>query len=169
MMQNPSAMQQRIIRVFVRKNVQGWGKPLAFATQRVQLGGLFALAVLALIVISSVVGGGVNAILSPHSGFGVFLTFLIILLATLWLGAWWTSLIPYLRATQQPSEQVSGTVAAAICNPQEIVPFVKNSYHFITLRQMDGQLRPFAIDPELHDQVCQVGRKLTLTVIPGIE
>jgi len=81
----------------------------------------------------------------------------------------WPSLLPYLRATQQPVEQIGGTVEATICNAASFFPVARDGYHFITLRQGNGQLRAFAISPELHAQVCQPGRKVTLTVIPGIE
>ena len=81
----------------------------------------------------------------------------------------WTYGIPYFKATQQPQETIMGTVNATVCNAQEIMPIAHDLAHFVTLRLADGRLRAFAINAALHEQVCQAGKHVTLTVIPGIE
>lgn len=161
---SPAVQQQRIIRSFARRNIQGWGRPLSFTVQKLRMGGLFGLAALAFALFDGLFTG-----VHPTGFLGTFLNIVIILCMAMFLSALWTHGITYIRATQQPQEHITGTVNVAICDAKEAMPFARDLYHFITVRKDDGKLRAFAINPELHDQVCQAGQRITLTVIPGID
>lgn len=157
------AVQQRIVRQLVRRNVQGWGRPLAFTEQRLRLGGYLGLAGLVALAIS------LN-IFRHSSGFlSTLLEVSAIFLLLLAAGIGWYALPAFLRARYQPTEQITGTVDAAICDVSAVLRFAPASYHFITVRLPTGKLRPFAIDPALHAQTCTTGKRLTLTVTPGID
>jgi hypothetical protein len=164
-----SFARQRIISSFVRRNARGWGRPLAFWLDRLRLGGYFAAIAVALIIINSILNHGLAGVLAGHGGLTVFLNLLALLTFVFFLSSLFTYLVPILRATREASEHVSGTVQAAICDANETVPFVRSTYHFITVRLPNGTLRAFAIDPALHDAVCHVGQEVHLTVTPGIE
>lgn len=168
MLNSPTMLQLRIIRSFVRRNVQGWGRPLAYTLQRLKLAGWFALGTLVLMVIDGAINGAQHA-LHPTNAGAVFLGFLILFTFALVLGSLWTYGFPYYKAVSQPQEQITGTISAVICNAQEMLNVPQEPFHFITLRQPNGQLRAFAIAPELHDQVCEVGKKVTLSFVPGTE
>jgi len=159
------AIQRRVLRQLVRRNVQGWGRPLPFTQQRLRLGGLLG-------------GTGIAAALiwlvaqSRGSGFVAEAALLIgIILVFVAAGLFWSSLPALLRAQSQPVEHITGNVNAAICNAEEYIRTPPNmgTYHFITVRLADGKLRAFAIDPSLHDQACVKGKHITLTMVPGIE
>jgi hypothetical protein len=160
-----NAMQRRVLRQLVRRNVQGWGRPIAFTQQRLRLGELLGGTGLVALVISLVTQShGGNFVSQVALLIGVFL---IVLTA----GLLWSSLPAFLNARSHPAERITGVVNAAICDAGEHVPVPQNmgAYHFITVRLSDGKLRAFAIDPSLHDQACVKGKHITLTVVPGIE
>ena len=158
-----SATQRRVIRQMVRRNTQGWGRPLAFTEQRLRLGGIMGFAALVILSAFLALNSSGRTLLSTVVGMvGIFLL-------VLFLGVWWYALPAFLRARSQPVEQVVGTVDAAICDVAEVFPFTRDPYHFVTVRQADGRLRAFAVDPQFHAQACQKGRRVTLTVTPGIE
>jgi uncharacterized protein (DUF58 family) len=161
-------MQQRIIRTLIKRNVQGWGRPLAYTEKRLRTGALFGIGALIVAALNSLINGP-RQIVQPATGSASALFFVMVALLVLCASFLWTYLLPYLRATRQPHEEVSGTVDVAICNAQDILPVRQEVYHFITLRKADGTLRAFAIDPAQHQRVCQVGQRLTVTLIPGIE
>lgn len=164
---SPTGIQRRIIAQLVRKNTRGWGRPLEYTLQRLRLAGLFGAVAIGVGVIDVAVNGVARA-LNWGTGSGVFLGVIFLFSAVFALGLLYSSLPVYLRAAEQP-QVVKGKVDAVICDTESIAPFLHNTYHFITVRLTDGKLRPFALAAEMHDQACQVGQQVTLTVQPGTE
>lgn len=163
---SPNYLQRRVINYFVRRNLQGWGRPLAFTMQRLRLGGMLLGGGIVVAVIDGLVNGP-NAALHLQTGSAVALGLIVVLSFIACAGFWLRAIPQFYLARTQPVQEHTGTVNAVICDVQSIAPFVKE--HFITLREGNNQLRAFAIPPELHDTVCVPGKHLTLTVIPGID
>jgi hypothetical protein len=154
-------VQQRIIAQLVRRNVQGWGKPLAFTEQRLRLAGMIGLVGLASILLS---------LLTKQISFlNVLFEFIAILALGFSAGTLWTVLPAFWQARNGAVQHITGTIDATICNVQERFRAARGDYHFITLRLPNNTLRPFAVDPTLHDELCVKGKRVTLTVIPGID
>lgn len=164
-----SLMQRRIITSFTRRNMRGWGRPLAFWRDRLRLGAYFAAAAVVFLVINIILNHGIADVLAGKGGVTIFLNLAFLFTFCYFLASLFTYLVPVLRATHEPPQKVTGTVQSATCNAEEIVPFVRDTYHFITMKLTNGTLRAFAIEPTLHDQVCHVGQKVSLSVTPGIE
>jgi uncharacterized protein with PQ loop repeat len=162
-------MQRRIISSFVSRNTRGWGRPLTFWRDRIRMGSYFGACAVAFFIINVILNHGVAGVWNAQNGTTVFLNILTIFAFAYFLWVFFTYLIPMLRATSQPSQTITGTVQVAICNAREFVPIARDIYHFITVRLPNGTLRAFAIDPALHDQVCQAGKEVHLIVTPGIE
>src|SRR5579884_4218035 len=131
------AIQRRVLRSLVRRNVQGWGRPLAFTQQRLRLGELMGgTGIVALFVWLITQTHGSNFVSEVALLIGVFL---VILTA----GLLWFSLPAFLNARSHAPERITGVVNAAICDAGAHVPVPQNmdAYHFITLRLADGRLR----------------------------
>jgi hypothetical protein len=163
----PTFRQRTIVRSFIRRNIQGWGRPLAYTLQRMRIGGLIGGVAVASVILDNVLlrTGLVNGSSIVH-----VLLYFVTLFAIVFGGSLIASVaLSWFRATRQPVEHVTGTVEATVCNPREYLLTATDLYHFITLRLPNGRLRAFAIDASLHDLVCQRGSKLALTVVPGIE
>ncbi len=162
-----SMMQQRVIRVMIRRNLRGWGKPISYSLRRLRLAVPFGGIALACFALEAVIGGGMKQILQPSSPFATFLMILGFLALAMVGGTLWTYL-PKVARARGSRERVTGTVNAAICNPETVMRLPDMS-HFVTLRLDNGSLRPFAISPALHDQACRVGTRVTFTIAPGTE
>jgi hypothetical protein len=162
-----SMAQQRVIRVMIRRNLRGWGKPLEYSIRRLRLAVPFGAIAVVCFAIEAAVGGGVQTILQPASPLASFLMILAFLTLAMVVGTLWIYLPKMWDARGTPTH-VTGIVNAAICDPEAVIRLPDIS-HFITLRLDNGSLRPFAVSPELHDQVCQVGKRVTLTIAPGTE
>ncbi len=159
-------LQRRIINYFIRRNLQGWGKPLAFTIQRLRLGGSLLAVALVSLGLDLVLNGAQQA-LHLANALAVLLILVTALSFIVGTSFWVRALPQYLMARGRQPEEHQGTVNAIICDAEQRAAFTHD--HFITLREADGQLRAFAIDPALHDQICRVGKRVTLLVIPGID
>jgi len=162
----PTYQQRRIINYFVRRTMQGWGRPLAFTIQRLRLGGLFLGVAAVLAIVDSLIFS-LQGAWHPQASGAVLLTILIGLCVIACTGFWLRAVPQYYLAKVRPLQEHRGTINAVICDVHAIIPFVDE--HFITLREADGRLRAFAIPATLHDQVCVAGKYLTLVVMPGID
>ncbi len=164
-----SYQQRRVIMSLVRRNSQGWGKPLAFTVERVRFGALFIGVAVVCGVADIIVSGGVNGTLSFSSAANTFLGLLFVFALVLGGGVLMRALPTYLRARDKPPVTLTGTVEAVVCDAKDVFLGMREPYHFITLRLRNGTLRPFAVSAALHDQVCRIGKQVTLTVVPGTE
>lgn len=164
---NPSIglQQRRVVSALVRRNIQGWGRPLDFTVQRLRLGALFGgLAAVLYLVLRLILAR------APGSFLTTALTFAIILSLAILVSFLFTHVVPFVRAVSQPQTTIQGKIEAAICNPNDYTPVAHNDYHFITLRLANGVLRPYAIEADKHAEICaQKGQQVKLRVIPGIE
>lgn len=164
---SPAATRQRVIMTFIRRNSQGWGQPLDFTQRRLRMGG--TLGALALIALIGLLFANHGNVLGPANAPAVFLSLCVILLGVFAVAVLWSALPQFYLARTQPARRITGTVNAAICDAHELVPMARSTYHFITVRGADQRLRAFAVPPELHDQLCQVGKHVNFTVTPGID
>lgn len=164
----PNALQQRVILAFIRRNSQGWGRPLAFTVARLRTGGIALILLLALLVTDGALNGASGAF-HPTNGLSFFLTVCAIGAGAYAISILWSAVPSYVTARSQPAQTFEGVVNAAICNAHEIMPLARTDYHFITVRGADDRLRAFAVPPEFHDQLCHVGKRVRFTVTPGID
>jgi hypothetical protein len=163
---NPSieAQQRRVVSALVRRNIQGWGRPLDYTVQRLRQGIIFGgLGVVLFFVRQLVMPLGIGFLNTVTS-------LLTIVSFVFFLSILFTYLVPFLRGRGQTTTSVSGKLEVAICEPQEISPAARGDYHFITLRQSNGVLKAYAIEAGRHEAICALrGQKVTLDIIPGIE
>lgn len=164
---SPTGIQRRVISQLIRRNTRGWGRPMAFTLQRLRLAGLFGVVAVVTAIINVAINGAAAA-LNWNTTLAAFLGIVFLFTAVFAVGLLYSSLPIYWKASGQP-QIIKGTVDAVICDTETIAPFLHNAYHFITIRQADGKLKPFAIAAELHEQACQVGQQVTLMVQPGTE
>jgi hypothetical protein len=158
------AQQRRVMNALVRRNIQGWGRPLDYTAQRLRQGIIFGgLGVVLFFIRQLVMPLGIDFLSTVAS-------LLTILSFVLFLSFLFTYLVPFLRARSQTTIPISGKLEVAICEPQEMNPVARGDYHFITLRQSNGILKAYAIEAGRHEAICALrGQKVTLDVIPGIE
>lgn len=163
---NPAVdgQQRRVVNGLVRRNLQGWGRPLDFTVQRLRMGALFSgLGVVFFVLRQLVIQTGSAFLITVFS-------FLVLLSFAFGLSFLLTHVVPFLRARAQAATPISGKIEAVICDPQDYSLVARGDYHFITLRIPNGPLRAFAIEATQHDTICaRRGERVTLDVIPGIE
>ena len=156
--------QRRVVSALVRRNLQGWGRPLDFTVQRLRMGAIFGgLGVLFFFLRQPV--------LLTHSSFFTSVVSLLTILSFAFCFSFFlTHIVPFLRARSQVPITITGNIAAAVCDPQEYTPVSRGDYHFITFRPTNAPLRAYAVEAGLHDDVCaRKGQQVTLDVIPGID
>ena len=166
MISNRETAQRRVVNMLVRRNLQGWGKPMRYTMRRIQFGGGL-LGVGIVIALLLAVLAGPQRLLHPAGGSVGFAWFVMVLSILGGSGFWYNTVPNWFIARTRPVQTFQGVVKAAICDVHETQSFVTD--HFITVRFPDGQLRAFAIPPDRHDRACHPGQTITLSVIPGID
>ncbi len=156
--------QRRIVVTLVRRNLQGWGRPLDFTVQRLRLGVIFGgLGVLFFFVRQLVTQTQLPFFITVFTllaflSFAMCVSFLV------------THAVPFVRARNQSAMTITGKLEAVICNPQEYSSLARGEYYYVTLRPTSGPLRAYAVEAAHHADICdQQGQQVTLEVIPGID
>lgn len=153
--------QRRVINRLITRNIQGWGRPLSYTKQQLTLGGILFGTAIVLLVIDLALNGGASTF-HPRTPLATLLA-LIIFFATAGAVFFLSVALPrYYTATSQPNQQFTGVINAVIGD-------VVDRYTFVTLRGSDGRLRAFALATALGDADEWHGKRVTLTVTPGID
>jgi hypothetical protein len=156
--------QRRVVSTLVRRNMQGWGRPLDFTLQRLRLGGLFGVAGAFFLVVRQL-------LVPTRSAFLIsFIALLGLLCIAFFASTLFAHVVPFIRARTQSPLTLKGKLEAVICDPQEYTTLARGDYYFITLRPTNGALRAYAVEAAQHSDICaRGGQQVTLDIIPGIE
>ncbi len=165
---NPSveAQQRRVVSALVRRNLQGWGRPLDFTVQRLRMGLIFgALGAVFFVLRQSVAQSS-----SSSAFFSTVLSLLVLFSLAFCLSFLFSHAVPFLRARSQTTTAISGKIEAVICDARDYTAVAQGDYHFITVRTTAGPLRAFAVEAAQHQDICtRRGQQVQIEVIPGIE
>ncbi len=165
---NPNFIQRRVIGALIRRNVQGWGRPLIFTQKRNRLGVYVLLAGVVLLLINIAVFG-LTQFFTYKNITATLLQFVGVLSVLYAIGIFVTTLPILYRAKNGAVTTVSGLIKGAVCNSDAIGGMPKVGYHYVTIENQKGELKAYAVKADLHDAICRLGKNVTFRLQPGTE
>ncbi len=164
----PTFIQRRVIGALIRRNVQGWGRPLMFTQKRNRLGVYVLFAGVLLLLINMALFGWTQFFTYKNT-LATLLQFAGVLSVLYAIGIFITTLPILYRAKNGAPITISGLVKGAVCNSDAIGGFPKVGYHYVTIENEKGDLKAYAVKAELHNIICRLGKKVTFRLQPGTE